>query len=436
MTNPLKLAFPVASPATRATTLANLASALALPLADSTAVAAFHALNLAADGTPYAAVIYNGNVYAYDADDGTTAHDPDAGCITTADSRRYIRSVAVKPEWSVLDKDLTEPPGSPSEGDSYYVATAATGAWSGRDGDVAVYGARGWTFRTVSEGHILYVEDEEVYYHMTSGGSLQLGLGDLGLGAASVNLVNLESPFGAVVEAEQAAPPGSPSGRIKYIVAASGSGAWSTKDTQVAEWTGSAWSFHVPKEGDFLYDKTLGVIRKYNGAAWVNAVEEQPRLDVKLLHYEAVNFDNSGAGWVFPAVYATHEIELASWTITGEAGQRVVLDLYDILIEARKDSGAPGFGAGCYMKIQKDSEVTNIYYESVTPATLSTGSYTVFKSGFANTSRLINTIGDGSAHTYRLKIYLVAGGAFTLGDVRLTLSGERYRFVGTVEDGS
>ena len=32
---------------------------------------------------------------------------------------------------SVIDKDLTTPPGSPAEGDCYIVAATGTGAWTG-----------------------------------------------------------------------------------------------------------------------------------------------------------------------------------------------------------------------------------------------------------------------------------------------------------------
>jgi hypothetical protein len=60
---------------------------------------------------------------------------------------------------SVLDRDLATPPGSPANGDAYLVATAGTGAWSGKDGQIAIY-ADGWVFAPVKFGLIMYVEDE------------------------------------------------------------------------------------------------------------------------------------------------------------------------------------------------------------------------------------------------------------------------------------
>lgn len=68
---------------------------------------------------------------------------------------------------SVLDRDLTAPPGSCDDGASYLVAATATGLWAGHDGKLAVAvgtdAASGWLFATIAtEGQFLYVEDEAV----------------------------------------------------------------------------------------------------------------------------------------------------------------------------------------------------------------------------------------------------------------------------------
>lgn len=57
-------------------------------------------------------------------------------------------------------RTLTAPPGSPVNGDVYLVAGAATGAWSGKDGQLAIY-ADGWVFVVVKTGLILYVAAED-----------------------------------------------------------------------------------------------------------------------------------------------------------------------------------------------------------------------------------------------------------------------------------
>lgn len=47
---------------------------------------------------------------------------------------------------AVLDKDLTAPPGSPSTGDAYIVAATATGAWEGKEDQIALYHDSRWWF--------------------------------------------------------------------------------------------------------------------------------------------------------------------------------------------------------------------------------------------------------------------------------------------------
>ena len=282
MSNPLVDAIPATGPVARTVTRQNLAEALALPLKDAAAVAAFNTWNLATDGTLYEAVIYAGSVYDYDSADTTTAHDPAGGCIVSGDGRRYKRSLNIKPDHIVLDKDLTAPPGSPSEGDAYYVATGATGAWAGQDKNYALYGGRGWTFRDVSEGHILYVSDEASFYHMPAGGTLTKGLGDLALANASIELKHLESPAGTFVEAEQNTPPGSPTDRIKYIVGTSPTDDWVGQAGKIAEYDSAipGWVFHSPLAGWFVNDKGAGYLKKYTGSAWARAVAASPILQI------------------------------------------------------------------------------------------------------------------------------------------------------------
>lgn len=62
----------------------------------------------------------------------------------------------------VLDRDLATPPGSPSEGDAYIVATSGTGDWASQDGNIAYYTGSAWKFVTPAEGFVLRVTDENV----------------------------------------------------------------------------------------------------------------------------------------------------------------------------------------------------------------------------------------------------------------------------------
>ena len=84
----------------------------------------------------------------------------------------------------VIDKDLTSPPGAPSEGDIYIVGGSATGDWNGQDDDLAIYQDGAWVFVTPLNGWIAWVNDETTLYVFNSG-SWQSLSGILGAGYLS-----------------------------------------------------------------------------------------------------------------------------------------------------------------------------------------------------------------------------------------------------------
>ena len=62
----------------------------------------------------------------------------------------------------VEDRDLTAPPGSPSDGDLYIVAASATGDWAGQDGNLALWNTgTGWQFFSPVGGMTIFVQDEK-----------------------------------------------------------------------------------------------------------------------------------------------------------------------------------------------------------------------------------------------------------------------------------
>lgn len=71
---------------------------------------------------------------------------------------------------SVKDKDLAAPPGSPAAGDMYIIATGATGAWAGKDGQIAFYDGSSWVFQAPRIGWRAFVEDEEKTYILKAAG--------------------------------------------------------------------------------------------------------------------------------------------------------------------------------------------------------------------------------------------------------------------------
>ena len=62
---------------------------------------------------------------------------------------------------SVITRDATTPPVSPSDGDRYLLGAAPTGVWVGQGGKLAALQASGWLFATPREGWRLWAEDED-----------------------------------------------------------------------------------------------------------------------------------------------------------------------------------------------------------------------------------------------------------------------------------
>jgi hypothetical protein len=86
----------------------------------------------------------------------------------------YVDNSIQTLEWqdSVLDKDLTAPPGSPSVGDRYLIgldptAGTATGAWAGQDGQIAEWNGTSWDFTAPTTGMFISADDEStlLYYY-------------------------------------------------------------------------------------------------------------------------------------------------------------------------------------------------------------------------------------------------------------------------------
>lgn len=71
---------------------------------------------------------------------------------------------------SVKDRDLSTPPDSPVNGDTYIVGPVGTDAWADHDDHVAVWGGGVWNFYPPRIGWVAYVEDEEVLSAFKAGG--------------------------------------------------------------------------------------------------------------------------------------------------------------------------------------------------------------------------------------------------------------------------
>lgn len=63
---------------------------------------------------------------------------------------------------TVKDRDLTAPPGSEAEGDTYIPKATATGTWAGEEDSIAIFD-NGYKFVQPDEGMVVYVDDEKIF---------------------------------------------------------------------------------------------------------------------------------------------------------------------------------------------------------------------------------------------------------------------------------
>jgi hypothetical protein len=220
------------------------------------------------------ALIQNGMIYGLDDADSTTDHDG-VTCLVSYDAKRYKLETGTRVPFNVLDKDLTAPPTSPapSYGDAYLIYGTPTGTWAGQGGKIAIFTARGWSHATVPLGFLVFVRDENAYYHRDSAGAWTLGTGVRTLGANSVVLSNAVG-FGRnfIVENQTTtAPPASPSTGDSYVIAPSATGNWLGLDGKVAICEdGATFTVYTPGLGWLIYDKALKSSFTWNGTAWLS----------------------------------------------------------------------------------------------------------------------------------------------------------------------
>lgn len=115
---------------------------------------------------------------------------------------------------SIKDKDLATPPTTPAAGDRYIVKATATGAWIGKENNIAEWNGTAWVFYVPSEGWTLYVDDEDKQYSFNgtgwaiSGAGLQTitaGSGLTGGGQADSVTLNVGAGNGITVAADNVA---------------------------------------------------------------------------------------------------------------------------------------------------------------------------------------------------------------------------------------
>jgi len=87
----------------------------------------------------------------------------EAQALASARMNKNMRIMEAMVNLAIIDRDLTAPPGSESDGDCYLVASGGTGDWSGEDGNIAIFSSTlGYLFQTPFEGVAGRVQDENI----------------------------------------------------------------------------------------------------------------------------------------------------------------------------------------------------------------------------------------------------------------------------------
>ena len=104
-----------------------------------------------------------------------------------------LRLLDAMVQLSVLDRDLTAPPASPSDGDRYLVASGATGLWAGWDLNIAYWVDGVWMRLAPRPGWLAWVADEAAFV-VWSGSTWDLVGEPVDVSDAVFSLVNDTDP--------------------------------------------------------------------------------------------------------------------------------------------------------------------------------------------------------------------------------------------------
>jgi hypothetical protein len=121
----------------------------------------------------------------------------------------------------------------------------------------------------------------------------------------------------AVASRSLSAPPASPAEGDRYIVKATGIGAFAGKDNQLAQFSSGGWLFYPPRVGWLAFIADEGVLVVWDGNAWVSAVSSSGDIT------ELQNLLRLGVGTEADATNPfSAKLNNALWTAktTGEGG--------------------------------------------------------------------------------------------------------------------
>lgn len=222
---------------------------------------------------------------------------------------------------SVIARNQSAPPASPAEGDRYLVGAAATGAFAGKDGEVAAWLAGAWTFFAPRAGWLVYVAGEQMSLVYDGAGWLDAGLALralqglelLGIGTTADAVNRLAAKLNAALFAAKTIAEGG-DGDLRVKLEKEGAGNTASQLYQT-NWSGRA-------ETGLLGDDSFHVKVSADGSSWK----------------EAINVDNSTGHVSFPSGVGDGSL----------AGFRNRLRNASFAINQRGVSGTVALAAGAY----------------------------------------------------------------------------------------
>lgn len=137
----------------------------------------------------------------------------------------------------------------------------------------------------------------------------------------------------SVKDKDLSTPPASPVSGERYVVKATGAGAWLGKNNNIAEWSGTAWIFTTPNVGTTLFVDDESKQYSWNGTAWVISGAGPQTIT-------AGNGLTGGgqADTVNIAVGAGNGITVAADTVSVKAGKGIKVDTTGVVVDVDNDS--------------------------------------------------------------------------------------------------
>lgn len=340
---------------------------------------------------PITTLLVAGQTFLYDATDTTSAHDGEAVLVSEEGRRYKLTSPAGWPV--VIEAQQDSPPVSPDLGLTWIVGGAPTGAWASHADDLATWTANGWRFIAADNliGWFVLDRSTDSVVQMTDAGWRD-GLGASAISPGSVNgkhfVIGLQPRF-SVENQTTNAPPGSPSDGVAYIIGPSPTGAWASKQTQIASREGGAWAYYVPAAGWRVYDKALGYDVIWGGSGWVDPLAGQqtiPRHASAYVSVAATVAATSSTVYTYSATPPTKsqkrsELSSLDVTMSATAASKKLLFEWELAGSAPTSGNIVAFG------IFRDAETTAMAWAGPT------------------TRRVFALSDDAASHVYRLAVF-------------------------------